>query len=64
MKICSDQEVKMFCKDYVEKAEIMFILASVACVLIILSLVSGVIIFSLKIYVRWFELKILKCQIS
>ncbi|KAI4462950.1 myelin proteolipid [Holotrichia oblita] len=39
MKICSDQEVKMFCKDYVEKAEIMFIIATAACFLIILSLV-------------------------
>lgn len=41
MKICADQDVKMFCKDYVEKAEIMFIVATAACFLIILSLVSS-----------------------
>lgn len=40
MKICSEQDVKMFCKDYVEKAEIMFIIATAASFLIILSLVS------------------------
>ncbi|XP_018335070.2 neuronal membrane glycoprotein M6-a, partial [Agrilus planipennis] len=39
MKVCDSQNVKLFCKDYVEKAEIMFILASVATVLVILSLV-------------------------
>ncbi|XP_022906290.1 proteolipid protein DM beta isoform X2 [Onthophagus taurus] len=39
MKVCSDQEVKQFCKDYVEKAEILFILATASCLLIILSLV-------------------------
>lgn len=39
MKVCESHEVKLFCKDYVEKAEIMFILATVACILVILSLV-------------------------
>ncbi|XP_065159103.1 neuronal membrane glycoprotein M6-b isoform X2 [Atheta coriaria] len=39
MKVCDTQNVKLFCKDYVEKAEIMFILATVSCILIILSLV-------------------------
>lgn len=39
MKVCETQEVKLFCKDYVEKAEVMFILATAATVLIILSLV-------------------------
>lgn len=40
MKICQPNEVKLFCKDYVEKAEYMFILATFASVLVILSLVS------------------------
>lgn len=39
MKICQPNPVKLFCKDYVEKAEYMFILATSACVLVILSLV-------------------------
>ncbi|XP_063374171.1 neuronal membrane glycoprotein M6-b [Cydia amplana] len=39
MKICDSQMMKFFCKDYVEKAEFMFILAMVSCVLVILSLV-------------------------
>lgn len=39
MKVCGDQDIKLFCKDYVEKAEIMFILATVSCILIILSLI-------------------------
>lgn len=40
MKVQGDSNVKAFCKDYVEKVEIMFILATVASVLVILSLVS------------------------
>lgn len=39
MAIC-DNEIKLFCKDYVERAEVMFILATVACLFVILSLVS------------------------
>lgn len=39
MKICDTFERKAFCKDGVEKAEIMFILATLSCLLIILSLV-------------------------
>lgn len=39
MKICDPFERKAFCKDGVEKAEIMFILATLSCLLIILSLV-------------------------
>ncbi|KAK0080996.1 hypothetical protein PV325_012975 [Microctonus aethiopoides] len=39
MKICGSQEVKLFCKDYVEKAETMFILATAASMLVILSLI-------------------------
>ncbi|XP_044749969.1 proteolipid protein DM beta isoform X2 [Coccinella septempunctata] len=39
MKISGEKEVKSFCIDYVEKVEIMFIFATVACVLVILSLV-------------------------
>lgn len=38
MKICEEFEVKVFCKDSVEKAEVMFILASLSCILVILSL--------------------------
>lgn len=41
MEVCESHEVKLFCKDYVEKAEVMFILATVACFLVILSLVSN-----------------------
>nr|CAD7587898.1 unnamed protein product [Timema genevievae] len=39
MEVCDTHELKLFCKDYVERAEIMFILATVACLLVILSLV-------------------------
>lgn len=39
MKVCEKYEVKAFCKDGVEKAEVMFILATVSCLLVILSLV-------------------------
>jgi hypothetical protein len=39
MKICEEFEVKAFCKDSVEKAEVMFILATLSCLLVILSLV-------------------------
>lgn len=45
MKVCDQHNVKLFCKDYVEKAEFMFIIASVACVLVILSLVSPAFLF-------------------
>lgn len=39
MKICEKFEVKAFCKDGVEKAEVMFILATVSSLLVILSMV-------------------------
>lgn len=39
MRICEEFKVKAFCKDSVEKAEVMFILATLSCLLIILSLV-------------------------
>jgi len=42
MQVCESQEIKLFCKDYVERAEVMFILATVACLLVIISLVSTV----------------------
>ncbi len=32
-------EIKMFCKDFVEDAEVMFVLATSACLLVIISLV-------------------------
>ena len=38
MKVCEEYKVKAFCKDGVEKAEVMFILATLSCLLIILSL--------------------------
>lgn len=37
MQVCGSQEVKLFCKDFVEKAAVMFILATVAVMLIVLS---------------------------
>lgn len=45
-RVC-DGEKKLFCKDYVNNAEIMFILASVSAFLVILSLVRflGVFLF-------------------
>uniref|UniRef100_U5EXZ1 Putative conserved plasma membrane protein n=1 Tax=Corethrella appendiculata TaxID=1370023 RepID=U5EXZ1_9DIPT len=39
MKICEQNKVKAFCKDGVEKCEIMFILALLSALLVILSLV-------------------------
>ena len=39
MVVEGQAEIKMFCKDYVQRAEVMFILATVACVLVVLSLV-------------------------
>ncbi|XP_066589659.1 neuronal membrane glycoprotein M6-a isoform X2 [Prorops nasuta] len=39
LNICSEQQVKWFCKDGVEKAESMFILATGASLLVVLSLI-------------------------
>lgn len=39
LKICDTNRVKLFCRDYVEKAEVMFILATIAALLVVLSLV-------------------------
>lgn len=39
MKVEGESNIKAFCKDYVEKVELMFILATVSAVLVILSLV-------------------------
>nr|CAG4645610.1 EOG090X085S [Lynceus sp. MCZ IZ 141354] len=39
LQICGPEEIKMFCKDYVETAEVSFILATVACFIVSLSLV-------------------------
>lgn len=39
MKVCGENDIKLFCGDYVDKAELMFILATAATVLIILSLI-------------------------
>lgn len=38
MKVCKN-EVKEFCKDYVERAEVMAILALISCVIVLMSLV-------------------------
>ena len=45
MTICDPGEKKLFCKDYVENAEVMFILATVSCVIVILSLVRTIYLF-------------------
>lgn len=39
MEVRGKAEIKMFCKDYVEHATIMFILSTVACFVVIISLV-------------------------
>lgn len=39
MKVCEKYEIKAFCKDGVENAEVMFILATLSALLVILSLV-------------------------
>ncbi len=39
MEVKGPAEIKMFCKDFVEDAEVMFVLATAACVLVIVSLV-------------------------
>ncbi|XP_006622403.1 neuronal membrane glycoprotein M6-a isoform X1 [Apis dorsata] len=39
MKVCGPQEVKLFCKDFVEKAVVMFVLATIAAMLVVLSLI-------------------------
>lgn len=51
-RVC-DGEKKLFCKDYVNNAEIMFILASVSAFLVILSLVRflGVFFLFLDLFV-------------
>ena len=39
MEVVGTSEVKMFCKDYVESATVMFILSTIACFVVIVSLV-------------------------
>ena len=39
MMVEGQVEIKMFCKDYVQRAEVMFILSTVACFMVVLSLV-------------------------
>jgi len=39
MEVRGPEEIKMFCKDYVEHAMVMFILATVSCFIVIISLV-------------------------
>ncbi|XP_013789174.1 uncharacterized protein LOC106473040 [Limulus polyphemus] len=40
LNLCSEGKVKEFCKDYVEQATIMYILATAACVLVVVSLIG------------------------
>ncbi|CAG0918959.1 unnamed protein product [Notodromas monacha] len=40
LKICTDGDKKLFCRDYVQSAHIMFVLATVSCLLVIISLVN------------------------
>lgn len=55
MKVCETHEIKLFCKDYVERAEIMFILATISCALVIMSLVSFLLMFlgTNRFFVQW-----------
>jgi len=46
MEVCDTHEIKLFCKDYVERAEVMFILATAACLLVIISLIHYLICLS------------------
>ncbi|XP_076347879.1 neuronal membrane glycoprotein M6-a-like isoform X2 [Tachypleus tridentatus] len=46
LRICSEGKVKEFCKDYVEQATIMYLLATAACVLVVISLVHYLICLS------------------
>lgn len=39
MEVRGNAEIKMFCKDYVEHAEVMFIMATISCFVVIVSLV-------------------------
>ena len=39
MLVEGQAEIKMFCIDYVQKAELMFLIATAACVLVVMSLV-------------------------
>ena len=39
MQVCGAEELKMFCKDYVEVAEVSFILSTVAAFVVSLSIV-------------------------
>ena len=55
MKVCEQNEMKLFCKDYVERAEVMFILATVSCALVILSLVSHITNFGSKAFKNFFN---------
>ena len=40
MLVEGQAEIKMFCKDYVQRAEVMFILSTVSCLMVVLSLVQ------------------------
>ena len=40
MLVEGQAEIKMFCKDYVQRAEVMFILSTVSCLVVVLSLVQ------------------------
>ncbi|KAG1696982.1 hypothetical protein GQR58_006101 [Nymphon striatum] len=40
LSICSEGRVKQLCKDYVEQAEVLYILSTAACILVVISLVQ------------------------
>ncbi|XP_076343745.1 neuronal membrane glycoprotein M6-a-like isoform X2 [Tachypleus tridentatus] len=46
LRICSEGKVKEFCKDYVEQATIMYLLATAGCFLVVISLVHYLICLS------------------
>ncbi|XP_013790065.2 proteolipid protein DM beta-like, partial [Limulus polyphemus] len=46
LNLCSEGKIKQFCKDYVEQAAVMYLLATAACVLVIVSLVHYLICLS------------------
>jgi hypothetical protein len=50
MEVVGTSEVKMFCKDYVEHATVMFILSTIACFVVIISLVHFLVSLSLNLF--------------
>lgn len=61
MKVEGESNVKAFCKDYVEKVTIMFILAAVSAVLVILSLVGPYHFCMFLLFIGAFQIHYLMC---